>query len=286
MISSILSNRFARNPWQERMDEVLEQVVLDYGQDQSAAGSTTLEDISNDLAEQVRSEGVVLLPGAVTGELLENVRKEFRQIIDTSSNSPYVVDEHEGAVCVRVLPRSSFDVQSFPAISAFLDSYVFREIARCFYRPEAPGFSFNNTVFVHETPETTSPLSGKLHWDRTQALKFWLYVDDVPLEAGPMRIHPGSTERNKSERIERRQKSEQLEGGKDNVVSAKPEETRFLTGPAGTILLHDSDCSHGASPVSNGHVRRIIRGHCRAMRPAKSSAISRLLLNPESFHRC
>ncbi len=207
-------------------------------------------------------------------------------MIETSDRCSYVVDKHDGAVCIRVDPRSSLDKKAYPITAAFFDSHVFRKIARSFYRDESEGFHFNNTFFVHETPETTSPLSGKLHWDRTQALKFWVYVDDIPVEAGPMRIHPGSTARNKAERIKRRQNSEQLEGGKDNVVSAEPDEMIYLAGPAGSVLVHDSDCSHGASPVSNGYVRRIMRGHCRAVRLSKTNALKQVMLNPQDFHRC
>jgi len=290
VLSSVLANRLTANPWQEKMDRALVEMVSGVlpsdPATESPAGEPQLSNVAETLAERVRNEGVILFPAAITGLLLDALRDEFQQMIETSDSSPYIVDRHDGAICVRIDPRPSLDKKAYPATNAFFDSYVFRAIARSFYQSESQGFNFNNTIFVHETPETTSPLSGKLHWDRTQALKFWIYIDDIPMEAGPMRIHPGSTPANKVERIDKRRQAEHLEGGKDNVVDAAPEEIRYLAGPAGTVLIHDSDCSHGASPVTSGQFRRIMRGHCRAAQPTRSTALQRLVLNPQRFYRC
>ena len=37
----------------------------------------------------------------------------------------------------------------------------------------------------------------------------------------------------------------------------------FVTGPKGTLFLHITEAWHGASIVSEGHERKIVRGHSR-----------------------
>ena len=55
-------------------------------------------------------------------------------MIDTSDHCPYVVDRHDGAVCVRVDPRPTLSRSAYPVTNAFFGSHVLQKIARSFYK--------------------------------------------------------------------------------------------------------------------------------------------------------
>jgi len=261
-------NRFASNAWQDKIDSILKDKIEAIREEKDlelCSGELDLsESIYRALAEKTRANGAILIPSVFSGEILDKLQAEFRALIDTADDSGYTVTRGGEAACVRVKPRLSLNPVKFPATAAFYNSDVIRNIAQEFYRDDPKGFTFNSEIFVHETPETTTPLAGPLHWDRAQTLKFWLYIDDLPLEAGPMQIHPGSTIPNQEERREKwRHANRKLVGGSDNMVNAPADEIKPCIGSRGSVLIHDTDCSHGATTVQHGFVRRIMRGHCR-----------------------
>tara|TARA_R110002110_G_scaffold2830_1_gene14155 strand:+ start:85984 stop:86772 length:789 start_codon:yes stop_codon:yes gene_type:complete len=215
------------------------------------------------IANQVREDGFVLLESIVGKEFMHAFRNEFKRMIATNSSTKYAVDRHEGSICIRVKPIQSLNKNDFPMIHAFYHMDIFKKISEAFYGVENHKISINNEIFIHQTPATNDPLSGKLHWDRAQTLKFWLYIDDLMPEAGPMAIIKGSSKENRKTRIKMTSKSKSLKGGEDNLVQSQSHNKVVLSGLAGSILIHDTDASHGATPVSPGYIRRIIRGHTR-----------------------
>lgn len=226
-----------------------------------AQGSYSVENI----VETVKSQGYIIIPSVFSGQTLNLIAEEFHSII--AENKKFdVVDYHDGATCVRMHPffRVKY-LHDYPALFSFYNSSVLRAITKLFYSDAPKGYEHVAEIFVHETPETSSPLSGKLHWDCLQTLKYWVYIDDLSDEAGPMLIEPKSIERNNSTREKLLKSQDLLVGGKDNIVEVPEQGLVSLSGLAGSILIHDTDASHGASPVKPGYTRRIVRGHCRAI---------------------
>ena len=245
------------------IDRDIDQALKQF--DASQYGDYDGSSVEEKIVSIVKAVGYVILPGAISDEVLTTMRTEFRSIIDAGNGDFYAVDRHDGAVCVRIKPFFKMNYsRQYPAIFSFYNSGIFRSITKKFYADCDRGSDYLTEIFVHETPETQEPLSDKLHWDRAQTLKFWIYIDDLPEEAGPMLIEPQSSERNKNLRITEHAQKGKLVGGVDNVVATTVKPPIALTAPAGSIMIHDTDASHGASKVLPGHVRRIIRGHCRA----------------------
>jgi Phytanoyl-CoA dioxygenase (PhyH) len=263
-----LRSKLKPNPWAEPVESAIESSILESSgenylmqayQDSSNRNQSTMVGI----AKQTKDQGYVLIPDVFQGALLTQLQSEFAHFIANTDKSPYQVDRHDGAVCIRVKPRDSMDAGLYPATSAFYGSRLLLEIATLFYGVDDSHIQFNNVIFVHETPATKEPLSGKLHWDRSQTLKFWIYLDDIPPEAGPMQILPGSGNKNRLEREDKRKDGDKLTGGLDNLADTLTPDAIQLTGTAGSILIHDTDASHGATPVSTGFTRKIMRGHTR-----------------------
>lgn len=230
-----------------------------------AKSMSKLEDSYEEILSSVKTRGFYIVPSVISDDLLSKMNDEFRSIIDKRSHDFYALDEHEGSVCVRMKPFLTLaNAEDFPVIHAFFNTNIFRDLTRRYYRSDNQHSEYVTEIFVHETPETNDPLSGKLHWDRAQTLKFWIYIDDVPKTAGPMIIEEYSATRNKKKRIEMHEEKNTLVGGVDNVLIETTHALVPMTAPAGSILIHNTDASHGASNVEAGMVRRIIRGHCRA----------------------
>lgn len=247
-----IRSTFTNNPWSERINSALTDHVLSKGAD--------------NIARQVEEFGFVLIPNALADDIVRQLRSEFDEFIRTCDNSGYQVDKHDGAICVRVKPGASIDSSSYPATAAFFKSPICKQIGEAFYQTDGCNLQFNSEIFVHETPETEQPLSGALHWDRAKTLKFWIYIDDIPCEAGPMQIARGSGRSNAKERLARKGTLTKQQGGVDNLATTTVNDLVLLTGAAGTVLIQDTDASHGATHVEKGFSRRIMRGHTR-MKP-------------------
>lgn len=253
------------NLWRKKVDEQIISRLMNFVEDEyldeDYAGS--LDTRFQDVANQVRDNGFVIIPNVFSSETINVFRQEFDAIIAGEYDNNYDVDRHEGAVCVRVSPRLSLSEKEYPLTCAFFDSAILNTVAESFYGVNKEKFYYNSEMFVHETPQTNEPLSWRLHWDRAQTLKFWIYIDDVPLEAGPMRVCKGSGKENRQIRLRKLAQAKGLAGGVDNLADINDCEIVSLTAPAGSIIIHDTDASHGSSPVEAGFVRRIIRGHTR-----------------------
>ena len=162
------------------------------------------------IVEEVKKKGFVILNQALSPASLELIKKEFHKILNEDISKFSSVDRHNGATCVRFKPFLTLEnSKKYPAISAFYFAPVLKTITKLFYAPNHD-IEYISEIFVHETPETDEPLSGAIHWDRAQTLKFWIYVDDLPEDAGPMLIDPLSVEKNKQVRMTARKKNQHL----------------------------------------------------------------------------
>jgi hypothetical protein len=212
------------------------------------------------IAEHVAQNGALVLPEVIGGESLDAMRAEFRSLIDSGEASGFPVNRHQGSVNVRV-DRETLSQAQYPAISAFYSADIFRKITARYFQ-EQP-FHFNTEIFVHETPPTVAPLSGALHFDKRHTFKFWIYLDDLPAEAGATLIVPGSIVENRRLREAAASKAASFDDV-ENITPERASQAVPLTGAAGSIMILDTDCYHGAAPVMSGHIRRIMRGHCRS----------------------
>lgn len=253
-----------RTGYQTEIDKVLVKSINNLVKENENLAQNSPKQIAIEkICSQVSTAGFVILPKVLTGKYLDQLRTEFSEIIAHADELPYRVDKHDDGTCVRLTNKRRNELHKYPATSAFFNSEVLKTIAKTYYKDNNK-ILFNTEIFVHETPETDSPLSGAMHWDRAQTLKFWIYIDDVPVEAGPMQVEKGSLLRNMNERINKQEQKDKLVGGIDNILEVNQGDVVPLTAPAGSVIIHDTDASHGATPVMPGFVRRIMRGHTRA----------------------
>lgn len=241
---------------QAKLESEINESVLSLNLDKDLTSSLAL------IADEVEQNGYFIIEKALSEESLNALRKEYENFFEADKEKFYGEDSKDGSVCIRVKPFWQYKyTKEFPVTLSVFNVKPFQKITEFFYKTHLKNINYISEIFVHNTPETNEPISGGLHWDRAQTLKFWIYLNDLGIENGPMRIEPGSSKRN----AELRRSSgdpNKLIGQIDNIVDSEVEEV-YLTAPAGSIMIHDTDASHGASPVSQGKERQIMRGHCR-----------------------
>lgn len=169
---------------------------------------------------------------------------------------------------VRVLVPSEAR-KTFPAIYSTLFAQEFKAIKRAvlgmFYKDEIE-------IFCQHTGPSKMPPSSTLHFDKRYTFKSWYYLNDIGKEAGAMRVVPLDRCPEYSPAALRAETgSRQLFSGectqhhaRGSTLTAIDEAAEFVTGPKGILFLHLTEAWHGASPVTAGYERKILRAHSRA----------------------
>ena len=212
-----------------------------------------------EVVDKLRRFGVVVLPNLIEGAALDNMRAEFRALLDhleLLGQKFQVTDDAENR-CVR-LDRATMEVEIAPETAAFYDAPLLAKIAEFYYGHE--DFVLNRQIFVHETLPTERPLSGDLHFDVSRMLKFWIYLEDGREDSGAIRMSPGSNllfGKLREEFSDRLIPKAQI----CNKVDETAHPAMPIEAPAGSLVIFDTDTAHGAGRVAPGKVRRIVRGH-------------------------
>ena len=240
-------------------DKFLHEKIVKALMEQTDASNIeiAIDAVVNDL----KNSGFFIIHEVFDDVTCQNFKQQFDECFNYERDVYSEVDEHDGAVCLRLKPLWRFKNQKkFPHFLKFFNSSIFKSITERFFNNSK--IDYMSEIFIHRTSQTIDPLSKELHWDRHQTLKFWLYVNDVNKNSGAMRIIPGSAAKN---RIIRKNAGDRTKiiGGLENLSNTG--EATYLEAKKGSIMIFNTDCSHGASPVAAGHRREIVRGHCRLL---------------------
>lgn len=219
-----------------------------------------------EVVAKLRIYGLVIFPAIYDADRLKRVQAQYDAMMAEDQQHAYNADErahtaaHSRAVTFmrNALPEAEYD-----EIHALFGSKLIEEISQRFFSGQV--FDFNPSLYAQWTKNTDVPASGTLHWDKQLTLKSWLYVTDGYEQQGAMRAGIGS---NRWLRLLREEIMHEGEGYNaiDNSVDEEGLPIVSTGGPAGTFFLFVTDTAHGASPVSQGHVRNIIRSQARPVR--------------------
>lgn len=246
-------NLFQNNPFTKKVDSQIQNSIKAHFHEE-------INESIDLLVKEVKKTGFILLETAFSPEIISQAGCEFENIIQ-NQNLPYRTDRFNNSICVRVKPTSSLSKGKYPVINAFCNSNCFAKIAKLYFDTGLENLSFNQELFVHESPPDHETLSNKMHWDIQRMLKFWFYVDTVDKESGAMSLIPNSMSASSTKRAELADKNIKLKGGIDNVIDGQRSNEVFCSGKKGSILIFDTECLHSSNPVEKGHCRKIMRAH-------------------------
>ena len=207
-------------------------------------------DLTDFIVKKVLKDGFIKLP-SLDEKYLEKITEEYNYLMNFYKNLDVLYEEKEGTL-IRLRPLWRLSGKRFKYTFSFFHNKFFLDIAKNFFKKKYGNFSFNNEIFFHKTISTKKPLSGDYHYDIRLTLKFWLYINDINSENGPMSVEKMSSNKNQA------LLSKNMD---ENLVEVNQENCVKLIGNRGSIYIHDTTASHKSNFVEEGYERNIIRAH-------------------------
>jgi hypothetical protein len=215
------------------------------------------------VVSHLRTRGVAVLPSWLGASSLAAVLLEHEQILRRATGGPVPAGRNGiGVVTGRGLGRQQ------PALRAALDGAWVHEVARGYLGGRC---SINERIVCTHERRELHPITAA-HFDTLRSLKFLVYLLDTDERNGAFRYAPG-THLGNTEAARRWRAA----GGRvrDTPNVATEEEVAALApvvGPAGTLIVFDSDGFHSGGMLQPGAERRVVR--------AQSYPVPRLHLHP------
>jgi len=207
--------------------------------------------------------GIAQVDNYIVGHELNNLLVEFDNlqalVQQDEFEFPHQVDE---ICCANIrLEKKIVNTNNFPHSSALFFSEAFENLSKRYFKTSS--VSFNEELFYckhNESDQRINSLPYIFHFDKMHTLKYFLYLNDVGEENGPLEVVLRSHKQNCRLRKKYLRNLQDLDNVVDPSICA---ENTPLYALAGTLFVFDTDISHRAGHVMNGSYRKVIRGHTR-----------------------
>jgi hypothetical protein len=219
-----------------------------------------------DVEKCVRRYGAAVMPGFASGDTLEILRREFREVLDDRDERYIYRINYEAGAAVSMM-RARIPDGAYPAINGFFGGERLSAVARRYI-----GYPCLLNYEIYATHEyRPDSYIAPTHFDKLWTLKFMLYMNDVDRDNGAFGVIPESAPyaRAKFRSVFERECLKFLYMSDDRYqrigndqVPADLESVVDITAPAGTLIVFDTDTYHHAGAVTDGKERMILRGHC------------------------
>lgn len=199
------------------------------------------------LLDQVRRDGIAVVPGFLDRARCEALRDEVDRVIATETR--YVHRKFD----LRVYGAER---ASEPLAAVHSDAGLLSK-ARAYTRlPVVNGFTQASRL-THTPGQRggSGPGWHRDHW--FQQIKAFLYLSDVSIEQGPFELiagsHRGATRALDMLRHDARFKQYHFDDAQiDALLAAEPHRLRRAIGAAGTLILADTSAIHRGRPIEAG----------------------------------
>ncbi|MCG3202976.1 MAG: hypothetical protein NFCOHLIN_02863 [Gammaproteobacteria bacterium] len=219
-----------------------------------------------DVEKCVRRYGAVVLPGFACGKALEDLRREYRALLDDRDGRYIYKIDYEAGTAVSMM-RKKVPNGAYPAIDRFFGDRRLMAVARRYI-----GYPCLVNYEIYATHEYRPEANiAPTHFDKLWTLKFMLYLNDVDRDNGAFGVIPESAPyaRAAFRSVFDRERLKSLSMGDDRYQKIGNDQVPEglgpvvdITAPAGTLIVFDTDTYHHAGTVAVGKERMILRGHC------------------------
>lgn len=220
---------------------------------------------SEDAANALYRFGACVYPSFVEQSELEPLKQEFAKLLD-DKNAGYVFQISYPPGAAASLNRREMPKNCYPAIDRLFSNDQMRVLCEKYV-----GYGCDVNYEVYATHEIRKNVSiAPTHFDKLFTLKFMIYLKDVGPRNGPFGIIPKSTPvaRERFREIFSKNNISELDlsspeySAMDNKsLVGTTQGVVDIVGPAGTMIIFDSDTFHHAGSVDDGKERLILRGH-------------------------
>lgn len=201
----------------------------------------------------LESDGVFIVENFLTGDDLISLQQEIQAKCDSGKDYEFGKLYRGNELSTYNKNSAIYKTFSQPWIKALNDAYY-------------PGAGHGKAVIATHDYISTSNWArqGWLHFDRVRSFKFFLYLSDIDVSCGALHLSPKSREQGTKLNKFMEEKGlyedrRRLEESAPEYVEAFPPEP--IEGPAGTLIVFDTDTFHKGGVVEEGKERLIVRLH-------------------------
>ena len=197
------------------------------------------------IIERLKEDGYYILPGHYT------ITAEMIEVADKLMNLPgYVCGNHYKGDNVKNIPVE-------------LHKVVYSDELQELFGALCENIVCQDVMMTHEYKNDEIARNNWLHFDRLRCWKAMVYLTDVEKGCGPFSVVPKSHKTG----YQLRQafiNAPSYEEKRNRIKLDYPElyeEPTPLYGPAGTLILFDTDIFHWGGKGETGNERKLIRSH-------------------------
>tara|TARA_Y100000385_G_C13104676_1_gene646774 strand:+ start:661 stop:1332 length:672 start_codon:yes stop_codon:yes gene_type:complete len=218
------------------------------------ASGATIEDMHNLL----KSDGVFLVNNYITGDLLKGLHDEVLDLCENQGGH-YEFGRNYRGPSLSNFPSSSYLTKVFNSEWMKSLHQVYRGTNQGYCSSMYATYDYKNNEGLAR--------NGWLHFDRGNALKFFIYLNDVDKTNGAFSVSPGS----RSKGQELRESAWDGQNYKEvlNRIDLDYPELKddypfeYVEAKAGTLIIFDTDTFHKGGECEEGKSRLVVRGHCK-----------------------
>lgn len=207
------------------------------------------------IANEVSTNGYAVVYNALTEKVIEGLNNEFDMVFESSL--PNVKPGTNPAGKHARINRNRLNSDSLPVISELFNDKVFNRLIKA-----CSNLDLDNEpdeTIIHFSHAFYSEQITDIHFDMYQHLKFFFYLTDTDQTNGAISFASNSQQENNSYRQQFLRQKGELKRLLNIIPASSDLELVPINGPAGTMIVFDTDTFHQGGKVQPGKERRVIR---------------------------
>lgn len=214
----------------------------------------------NSIVNKLKKYGIAIIPSYIVADELKQLKEEYNKSFEYSGSGFCVKHIHptnKDGMVVRV-KRKELDLNDFPTLGKIFSSNFMEKVLAEYFSPYQ--YRLNNDIFItHEKPFDVPILPW--HYDRQQALKFYIYVKDTQQSDGAFEYVPGSHYEGRYRANYHLAIGTPLQQLPNDIPEDEILNPVTIEGKAGDLIIFDTDGFHRGGIVCEGGERMVVRGH-------------------------
>lgn len=211
-----------------------------------------------EIIQTIKKFGIAYVPNYIPQNDVLNIQKVFHECFN--KNKKMVTYRHykhptnpgNQLLIDTILAKS----EGHPEFQNYLKSDFLNEICEKFYGKNK--YSFNENIRFTHLVESKNPILP-WHFDRTQALKFWIYVEDTNKNSGPLEYCPGTHWEGKYRAAYDVMRGKTIDKIRNDIPEHRIQNPITLEGNKGDLFIFDADGFHRGGIIKKDHTRSVIR---------------------------